>query len=64
MTNIPVTLWHFRLNSTNQPINICSPVSDGFDPYSNVYTNQSFDPEADDYPYEPTEKADDGFIAD
>ncbi|KAK7481552.1 hypothetical protein BaRGS_00027201, partial [Batillaria attramentaria] len=27
-----------------------------FDPYSNVYNNQSFDPEGEEYPYEVTEK--------
>ena len=48
----------------NNTVYITSSVSAGFDPYSNVYTNQSYDPEADDYTYEPTEKADDGFIAD
>lgn len=33
-----------------------------YDPYTNVYSNQSFDPEGEDYIYEPADKQGSGFL--
>ena len=40
----------------------CSVSAGDYDPYSNVYANQSYDPEGEDYGYEPTEKVDESYI--
>ncbi|KAL8562533.1 hypothetical protein ACOMHN_045798 [Nucella lapillus] len=59
---IPIRKMHLLCQAQNDKQEV---YADGqFDPYSNVYTNQTYNPDEDDYTLEATEKPDDGFIVD